>query len=115
MFLRHFGDQVADVDFMFDCGDMPRVWRSANPADPVPALFTYNKQEGSLDLPLPDWSFWGWPEVDITRWADHGKKIMDAGRQHKDWKKRKPTVRARLHAGERNGRRQRASMLSMSI
>ncbi|GAQ92239.1 putative lipopolysaccharide-modifying protein [Klebsormidium nitens] len=92
MFLRHFGDVVPDVDFMFDCGDMPQARRSPHPSDPIPALWGYNRQEESIDLTLPDWSFWGWPEVEITRWEEHGQKIMDAGRTFADWEERKATA-----------------------
>ncbi|KAF0906830.1 hypothetical protein E2562_013228 [Oryza meyeriana var. granulata] len=68
--LRRYPGRVPDLDLMFNCEDMPEVRAAAYP-DPAaaPPLFRYCKDPSTLDILFPDWSFWGWPEVNIRPWA----------------------------------------------
>ncbi|KAL5230879.1 hypothetical protein ABZP36_029655 [Zizania latifolia] len=68
--LRRYPGRVPDLDLMFNCEDMPEVRAAAYP-DPAaaPPLFRYCKDPSTLDVLFPDWSFWGWPEVNIRPWA----------------------------------------------
>ncbi|KAG2628458.1 hypothetical protein PVAP13_3KG390600 [Panicum virgatum] len=55
---------------MFFCDDTPVVHAAAYP-DPsmAPPLFMYCKNDTALGIVFPDWTFWGWPEVNIRPWA----------------------------------------------
>jgi len=55
--LRRYPGRVPDLDLMFDCEDRPVVGSSDQPPPP---LFRYCGSEATLDIPFPDWSFWGW-------------------------------------------------------
>jgi hypothetical protein len=61
--LRLYPGKVPDLELLFACGDRPVVqkrdyqWPHATHAPPV---FHYCVDDESLDIPFPDWSFWGW-------------------------------------------------------
>jgi protein glucosyltransferase len=63
--LARYPGRVPDLDLMFNCEDMPEVKRSED----APPLFRYCKDDSTVDVVFPDWSFWGWPEVNIRPWA----------------------------------------------
>uniref|UniRef100_A0A0E0LQA9 Glycosyl transferase CAP10 domain-containing protein n=1 Tax=Oryza punctata TaxID=4537 RepID=A0A0E0LQA9_ORYPU len=68
--LRRYPGRVPDLDLMFNCDDMPEVRAAAYPdRAAAPPLFRYCKDPSTLDVLFPDWSFWGWPEVNIRPWA----------------------------------------------
>ncbi|CAN6300632.1 unnamed protein product [Urochloa humidicola] len=69
--LARYPGRVPDLDLMFHCGDTPVVRAADFPGDPsaAPPLFRYCKDNATLDVLFPDWSFWGWPEVNIQPWA----------------------------------------------
>ncbi|XP_051200058.1 uncharacterized protein [Lolium perenne] len=68
--LARYPGRVPDVDVMFNLEDMPE-FRAADYPDPAtaPPLFRYCKDGSSLEVLWPDWSFWGWSEVNIRPWA----------------------------------------------
>jgi hypothetical protein len=92
MLLRRYPGSVPDVDFMWDCGDDPKAFKSSNPDDPIPFLFNFCKLAHSIDVPFPDWSFWGWPELQILPWANQSAKIVQGGLDAGEWRRRKKTV-----------------------
>ena len=61
--LRRYPGRVPDLDLMFNCGDPPivlsRIFSGPNATSPPP-VFNYCKDENTLDIVFPDWSFWGW-------------------------------------------------------
>ena len=61
--LRRYPGRVPDLDLMFNCGDPPvvlsRTFSGPNATSPPP-VFNYCKDENTLDIVFPDWSFWGW-------------------------------------------------------
>lgn len=66
--LRRYPGKVPDLDLMFDCIDWPVIKTEfyRHPKAPTPPpLFRYCGNDTSLDIVFPDWSFWGWPEINI--------------------------------------------------
>ncbi|GAQ84495.1 hypothetical protein KFL_001910140 [Klebsormidium nitens] len=90
--LRYFPGQVPDVDFVFECNDYPQMVRPKNPADPTPVLLNYDNREGKIDVPFPDWTFWGWPDLEIARWRDQSHRIDRAARAGLKWIDREKTA-----------------------
>ncbi|GMI94575.1 hypothetical protein like AT1G07220 [Hibiscus trionum] len=86
--LKKYGGMVPDVDIMFDCMDKPSIDRNRieNGSLPLP-LFRYCTTEAHLDIPFPDWSFWGWSEVNIQPWDEQFKGIK-RGSQAQTWAKK---------------------------
>ncbi|XP_020081562.1 O-glucosyltransferase rumi homolog isoform X1 [Ananas comosus] len=90
--LRRYPGLVPDLDVMFDCVDWPVVkadhYRNKAAAIPPP-LFRYCGNESTLDIVFPDWSFWGWPEINIKPWEELRKEIEEGNKQVK-WMDREP-------------------------
>lgn len=86
--LRRYPGMVPDVDLMFDCMDKPTINRTEFASMPLP-LFRYCTTSGHFDIPFPDWSFWGWPEVNIGPWNDEFRAIK-RGSQSLSWRKKWP-------------------------
>lgn len=53
---NRFPGRLPDLDLMFNCEDPPTVKNSPSP----PPLFRYCKDDTTVDILFPDWSFWGW-------------------------------------------------------
>uniref|UniRef100_A0ACD5ZN66 Uncharacterized protein n=1 Tax=Avena sativa TaxID=4498 RepID=A0ACD5ZN66_AVESA len=90
---RHPG-RVPDVDLMFDCMDRPAINRTEHGgegAPPPPPLFRYCTTRDHLDVPFPDWSFWGWPETHIEPWSREFKSIRQGAKKVR-WPERVPTA-----------------------
>ena len=51
---------LPDLDLMFNCEDVPTVKAADYKASPPPPLFRYCKDDTTVDIVFPDWSFWGW-------------------------------------------------------
>lgn len=84
--LQKYPGRVPDLDLNFACGDFPRIkaptgknptWRSLV----LPPIFSYCSNNASLDIPFPDWSFWGWPEVNIKPWVSLLNDLMEANKK----------------------------------
>ncbi|KAL1192124.1 hypothetical protein V5N11_020844 [Cardamine amara subsp. amara] len=88
--LRWYPGRLPDLELMFDPDDRPTV-RSKDfqgqqhPAPPP--LFRYCSDDASLDIVFPDWSFWGWAEVNIKPWAKSVLAIEE-GNKMTQWKDR---------------------------
>ncbi|KAK1290836.1 hypothetical protein QJS10_CPB18g01547 [Acorus calamus] len=90
--LRRYPGRVPDLDLMFDCGDRPVIKSSDhhhNLSSPPPPLFQYCGDESSVALVFPDWSFWGWVEVNIKPWEVLMKE-MKVGNKRLGWIDRIP-------------------------
>ncbi|CAF2039068.1 unnamed protein product [Brassica napus] len=90
---RKYPGKLPDVDLMFDCDDRP-VIRSdgydtfnltAENAPPV--LFRYGGDRWTADIVFPDWSFWGWQEINIKPWSKVLKE-MEEGKKKKKFMER---------------------------
>ncbi|KAJ3693016.1 hypothetical protein LUZ60_012111 [Juncus effusus] len=67
-FLNRYQGQIPDLDFMFNCDDFPEISAADYLSSPPPPLFRYCKDNRTLDILFPDWTFWGWPDVNIRPW-----------------------------------------------
>ncbi|CAL4907419.1 unnamed protein product [Urochloa decumbens] len=68
--LSRYPGRVPDLDLMFFCDDTPVVQAAAYPDhSKAPPLFMYCKNDTALGIVFPDWTIWGWPEVNIRPWA----------------------------------------------
>ncbi|KAJ4955055.1 hypothetical protein NE237_011838 [Protea cynaroides] len=89
--MRRYPGKLPDLDLMFDCDDQP-VIRSDDYKGPLasapPPLFRYCADDTTLDIVFPDWSFWGWPEVNIKPWGPLSKQLMKANKMK--WSKKEP-------------------------
>lgn len=89
--LKFYPGLVPDVDFLFGCGDRPRVLRKEYSGKVPPPVFRYCSTVENHDIPFPDWSFWGWPEVDLRPWDGELCAILK-GQNEVLWEKRYPTA-----------------------
>ncbi|CAN8287480.1 unnamed protein product [Cochlearia groenlandica] len=92
--LRKYPGKLPDVDLMFDCDDRPVIRSDGyNKSDNLtdengpPALFRYCGDRWTVDIVFPDWSFWGWEEINIKPWSKVLKE-MEAGKKKKKFKER---------------------------
>ncbi|KAI4371542.1 hypothetical protein MLD38_019764 [Melastoma candidum] len=69
--LRRYPARLPDLELLFDCDDRPVVHAKAyqSPGRRPPPLFRYCGNANTLDIVFPDWSFWGWPEINIKPWT----------------------------------------------
>ncbi|CAH9074724.1 unnamed protein product [Cuscuta europaea] len=88
--LRRYPGKVPDVDLMFDCMDKPTVNRTENSAMPLP-LFRYCTTSQHFDIPFPDWSFWGWSEINIAPWDEEFNSIKQ-GSKTRSWARKWPVA-----------------------
>ncbi|XP_077239743.1 uncharacterized protein LOC143880652 [Tasmannia lanceolata] len=87
--LRRYSSRLPDLDLMFNCDDTPVVKsRDYNTTTPPP-VFRYCADNESLDIVFPDWSFWGWPEVNIKPWESLLKDLKEGNKRIK-WMEREP-------------------------
>ncbi|XP_021715534.1 O-glucosyltransferase rumi homolog [Chenopodium quinoa] len=86
--LKRYPGLVPDVDLMFDCMDKPAINRTEHRSRPLP-LFRYCTTNEHFDIPFPDWSFWGWPEVNVGPWDAEFRDIK-RGSRSRSWPKKWP-------------------------
>ncbi|KAL3829649.1 hypothetical protein ACJIZ3_018451 [Penstemon smallii] len=92
--LRLYPGRLPDVDLMFECDDKPVIKKkdynnkNTNASIPPP-LFHYCGDESSYDIVFPDWSFWGWPEVNIKPWEILKEELKEGSNIIK-WEDREP-------------------------
>ncbi|KAJ7974193.1 O-glucosyltransferase rumi-like [Quillaja saponaria] len=90
--LRRYPGKVPDLELMFDCVDWPVILKSKHSGPNVttpPPLFRYCSNDATLDIVFPDWSFWGWAEINIKPW-EHLLKDLREGNKKKKWVEREP-------------------------
>lgn len=90
--LRRYPGKIPDLDLMFDCVDWPVVLRNSYCAPGAPApppLFRYCANDRTYDIVFPDWSFWGWPEVNIKSWEPQ-LRDLEEGNGRMKWNDREP-------------------------
>ncbi|KAL8232567.1 hypothetical protein R6Q57_002345 [Mikania cordata] len=88
--LRRYPGQVPDLDLMFECFDFPLVLkRNYDQSFAPPPLFRYCGDDDSFDIVFPDWSFWGWAEINIKPW-DLLLNDLDEGNRRMEWIDREP-------------------------
>ncbi|KAK3434383.1 hypothetical protein EUGRSUZ_D01868 [Eucalyptus grandis] len=90
--LRRYPGRIPDLELMFDCNDRPviqsRHYRGQNGTSPPP-LFRYCGDRWTMDIVFPDWSFWGWAEINIMPW-ERVQMELKQGNERKKWIEREP-------------------------
>ncbi|XP_075493547.1 uncharacterized protein LOC142531332 [Primulina tabacum] len=84
--LRRYPGRVPDLELMFDCSDTPSIRKGLNNN---PASFRYCGNKDSVEILFPDWSFWGWPEINIKPWETLSKGIAE-GNKRTSWMEKEP-------------------------
>lgn len=88
--LKFYPGKLPDLDFMFDMGDKPRFPKKdymGMKASTPPPVFHYCADDSTLDLVFPDWSFWGWPEINIKPWVSLKNELKEGSKRMKWWKR----------------------------
>ncbi|XP_052724576.1 uncharacterized protein LOC108346451 isoform X2 [Vigna angularis] len=90
--LRLYPGKIPDLDLMFQCGDktviLKKNFQGPQALSPPP-VFHYCGDEISHDIVFPDWSFWGWPEINIGPWERTLHNILEGNKKTK-WIDRVP-------------------------
>lgn len=95
--MEKYGGMLPDLDLMFDCVDWPVIKANAyadanaNATVRPPPLFRYCGDDNTLDIAFPDWSFWGWSEVNTRPWDGLLNDIRKGAKKLK-WEDRDPTA-----------------------
>ncbi|XP_051121125.1 uncharacterized protein LOC127244666 [Andrographis paniculata] len=89
--LKLYPGRVPDLDLMFEFGDKTVIHKNeyGRNASLPPPVFHYCSDESSYDIVFPDWSFWGWPEVNIKPWEELKEELKEANERIK-WIDREP-------------------------
>lgn len=82
--LKFYQGLVPDVELVFGCGDRPEVSKKDFEGRLPPPVFRYCTTREHFDIPFPDWSFWGWPEVNLKPWEEELHGIVQ-GAKKKKW------------------------------
>ncbi|XP_021717485.1 O-glucosyltransferase rumi homolog isoform X2 [Chenopodium quinoa] len=107
--LKLYPGRLPDLDLMFQCHDKPSIkrkyyrgWRAAFAYPQPPPQFHYCGDDSTFDIVFPDWSFWGWPEVNVKPWVPLEKDLQE-GNAIKSWTSREPYAfwKGNLHNGPR--------------
>ncbi|KAL2905704.1 Protein O-glucosyltransferase 1 [Bienertia sinuspersici] len=91
--LRRYPGRLPDLELLFDCDDRPvipqKLFKSSN--SKPPPLFKYCSDIWSMEIVFPDWSFWGWPELNIKPWRNTSKDIQESNKRIR-WTDRVPST-----------------------
>ncbi|XP_078182469.1 uncharacterized protein LOC144576088 isoform X3 [Carex rostrata] len=87
--LNRYPGRVPDLDIMFNCNDTPVIKVANYLSKAPPPLFRFCKDGTSLEIVFPDWSFWGWAEINIKPWNLFLEETRNASESLK-WKDRVP-------------------------
>ncbi|XP_047158688.1 O-glucosyltransferase rumi homolog [Vigna umbellata] len=89
--LRLYPGKIPDLELMFQCGDKTVVNKKdfQEPQISPPPVFHYCGNEQSYDIVFPDWTFWGWAELNIRPWETTLHNIQEGNKIVK-WKDRIP-------------------------
>ncbi|XP_010055151.1 protein O-glucosyltransferase 1 [Eucalyptus grandis] len=76
--LRLYPGKIPDLELMFYCNDQPVImkndYQGPNATLPPP-LFRFCGNQSAFDITFPDWSFWGWAEINIGPWESTVRAI----------------------------------------
>ncbi|CAO2835105.1 unnamed protein product [Amaranthus hypochondriacus] len=95
--LKLYPGALPDLDLVFQCHDKPSImkkqyrgWRAfVFGTKQPPPQFHYCGGDSTFDIVFPDWSFWGWPEVNVKPWVPLEKDLAE-GNAMKNWTSREP-------------------------
>ncbi|XP_017973857.1 PREDICTED: O-glucosyltransferase rumi homolog [Theobroma cacao] len=90
--LQFYPGMLPDLDLLLFTGDETMIkkmdYQEPNSTSPPP-LFHYCGEEDALDIVFPDWTFWGWPEVNVMPWEQMLSAIKNGSKRIK-WEDRVP-------------------------
>ncbi|XP_039168417.1 protein O-glucosyltransferase 1 isoform X2 [Eucalyptus grandis] len=89
---RLYPGKLPDLELMFQSGDRLVIKKEdykGSKGTKIPPLFHYCGHHTAFDIPFPDWSFWGWPEVNIKPWESTLSAIKEKA-EMMPWKDREP-------------------------
>lgn len=103
--LKLYPGRLPDLDLMFQCHDQASIKRDQYQGHDLysaPPQFHYCGDDSTLDIVFPDWSFWGWPDINIKPWVPLVKDLED-GNKMKNWTSREPFAfwKGNLYTGTR--------------
>ncbi|CAN7007997.1 unnamed protein product [Brassica oleracea var. botrytis] len=112
--LQWYPGRLPDLELLFDADDRPTVRSSdyrgqQHPAPPP--VFRYCSNDANLDIVFPDWSFWGWAELNIKPWAK-SLVAIEEGNKMTQWEDRVPYAYWR---GNPNVARTRRDLLRCNV
>ncbi|XP_043723722.1 O-glucosyltransferase rumi homolog [Telopea speciosissima] len=90
--LRKYPGKLPDLDIMFNCADKAVITSGiyhGSKAKIPPAIFHYCGDDMSFDIVFPDWSFWGWPEINVKPWDSLLEELRE-GNGRTNWTEREP-------------------------
>ncbi|XP_057805626.1 uncharacterized protein LOC131020671 [Salvia miltiorrhiza] len=89
--MARYGGKLPDLELMFNCDDRPVVEAEQYEAAGKipPPLFKYCADNRTFDIVFPDWTFWGWAELNIQPWSSFLKE-MKQGMDNLKWEDRVP-------------------------
>ncbi|KAF5733036.1 O-glucosyltransferase rumi [Tripterygium wilfordii] len=103
---RLYPGMLPDLELLFYCGDRPvikkRDYHEGSNATSPPPVFHYCGDDDSLAIVFPDWSFWGWAEINVRPWKSLLEDIKE-GNKRINWKDRLPYAywKGNVRMGER--------------
>uniref|UniRef100_A0A803MPV6 Glycosyl transferase CAP10 domain-containing protein n=1 Tax=Chenopodium quinoa TaxID=63459 RepID=A0A803MPV6_CHEQI len=90
--LKLYPGRLPDLDLVFQCHDLTTIKKDdykGTKAAFAPPQFHYCGDDSTYDIVFPDWSFWGWPEINIKPWVPLLKDFKE-GNLVKNWTSREP-------------------------
>ncbi|EPS60059.1 hypothetical protein M569_14742, partial [Genlisea aurea] len=88
--LRRYPGEIPNLDLVFNCDDTPAAIEKRTPLNsPPPPVFRYCGDNTSANIVFPDWSFWGWAELNIKPWQKLSPELEAANRRTR-WSEREP-------------------------
>ncbi|KAF7148166.1 hypothetical protein RHSIM_Rhsim03G0184400 [Rhododendron simsii] len=86
--LRRYPGKLPDLDLVFSVSDRPVIkstdYSTGPNATAPPPLFRYCGTDDTLSIVFPDWSFWGWAEVNIKPWERILEELKKGDKRWKD-------------------------------
>ncbi|XP_058205918.1 uncharacterized protein LOC131319590 isoform X1 [Rhododendron vialii] len=82
--LRRYPGKLPDLDLMFSVADRPVIKSEDYHATTPPPLFRYCGDDDTVNIVFPDWSFWGWAEINIKPWEELLEEIKEEDKR-KRW------------------------------
>uniref|UniRef100_A0A803MQ00 Glycosyl transferase CAP10 domain-containing protein n=1 Tax=Chenopodium quinoa TaxID=63459 RepID=A0A803MQ00_CHEQI len=103
--LKLYPGRLPDLDLVFQCHDQASIKKDkykGRKAAFAPPQFHYCGDDSTFDIVFPDWSFWGWPDINIKPWIPLEKDFRE-GNAMKNWTSREPYAfwKGNLHTGPR--------------
>ncbi|KAJ6334880.1 hypothetical protein OIU78_011678 [Salix suchowensis] len=90
--LNLFPGKIPDLELMFRCGDKTVIQKydiQGSVATSPPVLFQYCGHSSTTNIVFPDWTFWGWAEINIKPWEIVLEAMVEGNKKIK-WQDREP-------------------------